>query len=89
MELHKLTLTDAAGKIQSREISSVDFATALCEQATRHADLNVFIHFDSDRLIRDARRADEKQASGQSLGHLHGIPIAIKDCIDVAGLPTT
>lgn len=67
----------------------MDFATVLCEQAARHADLNIFIHFDSERLIRDARKADERQASGQSLSPLHGIPIAIKDCIDVAGLPTT
>ena len=89
MELQKLTLTDAAEKIRSKEISSVDFATVLCEQAARRADLNVFIHFDGDRLIQDARMADERQASGQPLSPLHGIPVAVKDCIDVAGLPTT
>lgn len=63
--------------------------TSLCQQAERHADLNVFIHFDSDRLLDDARKADEKQVSGQTLDPLHGVPLAVKDCIDVAGLPTT
>ncbi len=82
-------MTDAAERIRSGEISSEDFATSLCEQAEHLADLNVFIHFDPDRLLKDARKADEKQASGQKLGPLHGVPLAIKDCIDVAGLPTT
>lgn len=67
----------------------MEFATSLCEQAARRVDLNAFIHFDVDRLLDDARKADEKQASGQALGPLHGIPLAFKDCIDVAGLPTT
>ena len=89
MEPYQLTLTDAVERIQSGEISSEDFAASLCEQAVRFSDLNVFIHFDSDRLVEDARKSDEKQASGQMLGPLHGIPLAIKDCIDIAGLPTT
>ncbi len=86
---HELSLTDAANTIKSGKISSQDYATKLCEQARRHADLNCFIHFDSGRLLSDARKADEMMAAGKKLGPLHGVPVAIKDCIDVAGLPTT
>ncbi len=89
MEPYQFALTDAAERIRTGEISSQDLASSLCEQAVRHADLNLFIHYDAECLLENARKADEKQASGEAVGPLHGVPLAIKDCIDIAGLPTT
>jgi len=44
---------------------------------------------DGDAARAEARLRDEERASGRELGALHGVPVGIKDIIDVAGMPTT
>jgi len=51
--------------------------------------LHAFIHFSREEAIQSARLAEEAVQRGRQLGPLHGIPVAIKDNIDVAGSPTT
>ena len=43
---------------------------------------------DSDRVLEDARALDREAAEGRFRGPLHGLPVAIKDVMDVQGLPT-
>ena len=43
---------------------------------------------DSDRVLEDARALDREAAEGRFRGPLHGLPVAIKDVMDVEGLPT-
>ena len=43
---------------------------------------------DRERAIEQARGLDDELKNGNDRGPLHGIPIGIKDIIDVAGLPT-
>ncbi len=43
---------------------------------------------DREGSLRQARALDEELKAGKDRGPLHGIPIGIKDIIDVAGLPT-
>ena len=89
-ELHWLTATAAAQAIAERKLSSVELTTALLERIGRlQPELNVFIRLDAEAAMAAARAADAEIAAGRQRGPLHGVPVGIKDIIDVAGLPTT
>ena len=51
--------------------------------------LNAFVHVADELALAEAERLDGELAAGRDRGPLHGIPIAIKDIIDVAGMPTS
>ncbi len=51
--------------------------------------LNAFIRLDGEAALRAAEQSTAELAAGRSRGPLHGVPVGIKDIIDVAGLPTT
>jgi len=61
---------------------------ALARIAELDPDLNAFVSLRADAALADARELDTEQRSGSLRGPLHGVPIAIKDENDVAGLPT-
>ncbi|WP_222126956.1 amidase [Curtobacterium pusillum] len=67
-------------------------AAALVDQSLDRidavADLAAFVHVDHDGARAAAARADEDLAAGQDRGPLHGLPVAVKDNIDVAGQHT-
>jgi aspartyl-tRNA(Asn)/glutamyl-tRNA(Gln) amidotransferase subunit A len=57
--------------------------------ANGNAKLRAMIFVDEDRVLDDAHRAEAEIRAGNLRGPLHGIPIAIKDNLDVEGWPTT
>ncbi|MEE8436329.1 MAG: amidase [bacterium] len=51
--------------------------------------LNCFIALDAEGALKEAAESERRLRSGQSRGPLEGIPVALKDLIDVKGWPTT
>ena len=84
-----LTIGDAAAALQRGEMTALDYADALLAQAARAADLNAFIHHDAAQVRAAARTADKRRSKGTALGPLHGVPLALKDNLDTADMPTT
>lgn len=81
---------EARRLIARKQLSPVELAEACMArvEALDHA-VNAVVARDFDRLLDEARAAEAMVAAGQALGPLHGLPVAIKDMNDVAGLPTT
>ncbi len=82
--------SQAAALIRRRKLSSVDYVEAVLAAIDRaQPKLNCFVTVMRDEALRDARLADQAVANGEALGPLHGIPVHIKDLIDVKGIKTT
>src|SRR5215813_11362830 len=89
-ELHWMTAKAVAAAIAKREMSPVELVNALLDRIERlNPRLNVFIRVEAEAALKEARAAEAEAARGQLRGALHGIPVGIKDIIDVSGLPTT
>ena len=75
--------------LQSGAVSPVELTETCLERIDARPELNAFITVMRERARADARRAEEEIASGTYRGPLHGIPISVKDLVDIAGTPTT
>ncbi|HEX8891873.1 MAG TPA: amidase [Terriglobales bacterium] len=85
-----LRLAEAASQIRERKLSSLELTRGcLAPIAKLDSQLNAFITVTEDLAFGQAGQADAEVASGHWRGPLHGIPIALKDLIDVAGIKTT
>ena len=85
-----MTIREAAAKLRRRELSSVELTNeALKKIRERQAELNAFITITDELAETQARRADDELARGMDRGPLHGIPYALKDVFNTAGIRTT
>ncbi len=88
--LHTLSVREAGEALRNGTFSSLALTEALLARIARFdAGLNAFTSVAGARALADADRADRELAQGQDRGPLHGIPYALKDIYDVAGIPTT
>jgi aspartyl-tRNA(Asn)/glutamyl-tRNA(Gln) amidotransferase subunit A len=89
-DLAALSLAEASSRIRARTVTSVALTEAcLARIATYNPKLNAFISVLSEQALAQARDLDREQRGGSLRGPLHGIPIALKDNIDTAGIRTT
>ena len=80
----------AAALIRRGELSPVTLMQAVLDAAAAaRGTLNPFVALLEDRAMADAREAEQAVRDGRKLGPLHGIPVSIKDQVDVGGAVTT
>jgi mandelamide amidase len=82
-------LTALARAIARGECSAEEVAREVLRRCAGQRQLRALIAQDPGRVLEEARAADRRRAAGAALGPLHGVPVLIKDNIDVAGYPTT
>jgi aspartyl-tRNA(Asn)/glutamyl-tRNA(Gln) amidotransferase subunit A len=85
-----LTLTEASERVRKKAISPVELAQA-CLQRIEQLNplLNAYITVTAEAALAHARELEAEVQDGKWRGPLHGIPIALKDNIDTAGVRTT
>jgi aspartyl-tRNA(Asn)/glutamyl-tRNA(Gln) amidotransferase subunit A len=89
-DLLDLTMREAAAAVRKKEVSPVELARLSLERiAADEPRLHAFARLTEARAMAAARQAEREIMAGQWRGELHGVPVAVKDLYDMAGLPTT
>jgi len=86
MSLNKLTIHELLPRLAKKEIAAADLARDVAAQIEAvDGRLHAFLEWDREELLAAARGVDEQRARGEALGPLAGIPIGIKDVLNVKG----
>src|SRR5262249_9878136 len=89
-DLAAVTLKQATDLLRRREASPVELTQACLSRIDKNnKSINAFITINREQALATAREMETEQKSGKWRGPLHGIPIALKDNIDTAGIRTT
>jgi aspartyl-tRNA(Asn)/glutamyl-tRNA(Gln) amidotransferase subunit A len=84
------TATEIAGRVARREISAEAVTREHLDRiARRDGGLDAFLTVTADRALARARAIDAELAAGAAPGPLAGVPVAVKDVLDIEGVPTT
>lgn len=82
------TIAEISAGIRAKEFSPVEVVEEHLERiASLQPKLNPFVHLDAEGARRQARAAESAVMRGPKVGPLHGVPLTVKSCIDVAGWP--
>jgi len=89
MDLALLGAAQLARMIDAGEITSSELTQACLDRIREHdANVEAWAYLDPELALEQAARADERRATGQPLGPLHGLPVGVKDILDTADMPT-
>ena len=87
--MHYLSITDLARSYRAGERSPVEVTTAILDRIEQlDPELECYAEVMGARAMTAARLAEDEIAAGRHRGPLHGVPVAVKDLCDVAGLRT-
>ena len=87
--LTDLSIREAGDHFRTGRLSPVELAAATLDRiAATEPTIHAYVLVTADEALAQARRAEAELRAGHDRGPLHGIPVAIKDIFDVAGLPT-
>lgn len=89
MSLHELGVRQAAEGLAAKKFSSVELTQAVIDRVReKDGDIGAYLTFDEEGALAAAKAADEARAAGND-SPLLGVPVAIKDLINVKGQPCT
>ena len=91
MAIHSLSALQLSAGIHQRDFSCREVMEAFLQRiAAINPQANAIVHLqDRASLLQQADARDAELSKGESRGWLHGMPLAFKDLVDVAGIPTT
>lgn len=85
-----MTIADLSRLVSTRQVSPTELTEHFLRRIDRHNPrLNAFTTVAAEQALADARRLTDEITRGFKRGPLHGIPIAVKDLTDTAGIRTT
>mmetsp|Transcript_5917 Transcript_5917/g.9187 ORF Transcript_5917/g.9187 Transcript_5917/m.9187 type:complete len:599 (+) Transcript_5917:126-1922(+) len=85
-----LSASELLRKLEKGEVTSLEVTMAFCRTAARvQKDLSCLAEINFEEAIALARERDKERKEGKIRGPLHGLPISIKDQIDMAGFDST
>jgi len=86
--LHYLTIDEAHKLIRKRKLSPVELTRAVLDRvASVDGELHAFFNLMAESAMQEARVAETEILKGHYRGPMHGIPVAVKDQLDVKGAP--
>lgn len=89
-DLNWLTASALSQAYVQKTVSPVEVVRALLKTIDQQEDkIHAYIRIDAEGALAAARRAEQEINDGRMRSPLHGVPIAVKDIIDIAGQPTT
>jgi Asp-tRNA(Asn)/Glu-tRNA(Gln) amidotransferase A subunit family amidase len=92
LDLERLSVSDAQTKMAAGQLTSVQLTRAYINRIaatnTRGPGINA-VRLLNPRALQDAALLDLERATGHVRGPLHGVPVLVKDNLDIAGMPTT
>ncbi|GAB2659293.1 amidase family protein [Kribbella swartbergensis] len=83
------TATEIAARIRAGEVTSTEVTEQLLARIAAGTQVNTVIETRTEFALQAAAEADAAVAAGRDVGPLHGVPMTVKDCFNVAGLHTT
>src|SRR6266436_10017392 len=90
MDVAFLTIAELGSLYRKREVSPVEVTKALLARIAAHdGKLHSFLRVTEEVALREAAAAERELMAGTRRGPLHGVPYALKDIIETAGIPTT
>jgi aspartyl-tRNA(Asn)/glutamyl-tRNA(Gln) amidotransferase subunit A len=88
-EIHRLGVSELVQAYRQRQLEPQQVCEHLLERIDNvEVNCNAFAHVDHEAALSAARDSSRRWRDGEALGPLDGIPLAIKDVLEVAGMPT-
>ena len=89
-ESYELSIVEAGAALRDGSLTALQLTeSVLSRLESTEPLLNAYITVTADLAREQASAADDAMRDGRDLGPLHGIPVALKDLVDTAGIPTT